>query len=208
MGFYEPCPKHNDLLLQRAATHADRLLPFCTVDPKLGPHAVAELERCLATGKFRGLKFHPWLQSFAPSMVKDTMIDLLKRAAAAHIPVIFHDGTPPYSTTWQIAQTARWVPECNIVLGHAGLADYTAPAAQLLKEIPNLYACLCGPRTADVRHLLDTAGPHKLCFGSDYGLSDHLILEDRLDSILLAHLDQDTQDPLLYRTAASLLHLE
>ena len=120
-----------------------------TVDPKLGAAAVEELDRCIATKKFHGVKFHPWLQSFAPSMVKRTIMEILTRAAQAKLPVLFHDGTPPYSTTFQLAATARWVPEATVVLGHAGLADYCEPAAQLVRDIPNLYACVCGPRTGD-----------------------------------------------------------
>lgn len=97
--------------------------------------------------------------------------------------MLFHDGTPPYATTYQIAACARWVPDAKIVLGHAGLSDYVLAAAQLVRDIPNLYACLCGPRTADVRHIVDIAGPDKLLFGSDFGLSDWMVIEDRLDSV-------------------------
>jgi predicted TIM-barrel fold metal-dependent hydrolase len=205
MGFYEDCSRNNDLLLKRCEHAPDRLLPFITVDPKLGPAAVAEVERCIATGCFKGVKFHPWLQAFAPSMVKSTMIDILKRAAAANLPVLFHDGTPPYSTTFQIAATARWVPEATIVLGHAGLADYCEPAAQLVRDIPNLYACVCGPRAGDVRHLVDVAGPEKVIFGSDYGLGDWLILEDRLDAVRFAGLTETESEAVLWRNAARLL---
>lgn len=205
MGFYEDCPAHNDQLAEQAARSPDRLLPFFTVDPKLGPPAVAETERCIASGKFFGLKFHPWIQAFAPSMVKQTMIDILKRAGAAGLPTLFHDGTPPYSTTFQIAATARWVPEANIVLGHAGLADYTIPAVQLTRDIPNLYACVCGPKPADIRHLVDVAGSEKVLFGSDYGLSDVLILHDRLDAVRYAGLSEAELEQVLWRTAAKLL---
>src|SRR5437868_4815398 len=129
MGFYEDSRPANDVLAERAAQantqsntqSPDRLLPFITVDPKLGHVAVEELERCIASKKFRGVKFHPWVQAFAPSMVKPTMIAILERAAVADLPVIFHDGTPPYSTTFQIAAAARWVPAAKVVLGHAGL---------------------------------------------------------------------------------------
>ena len=208
MGFYDDSPGHNDELLRRASRHPKRLFPFITVDPKLGKAAIAELERCIATGGFRGVKFHPWVQAFAPSMVKPTMIEILKRAAAASLPVLFHDGTPPYSTTFQIAACARWVPEATIVLGHAGLADYTLAAAQLAREIPNLYACVCGPRTADVRHIVETAGAHKVLFGSDFGLSDWMIIEDRLDSVRFAGLSDQQLAQVLFKTAAKLLHLE
>jgi predicted TIM-barrel fold metal-dependent hydrolase len=208
MGFYEDCRAHNDKLVERAEKFKGRLLPFITVDPKLGAAAIQELDRCIATSQFQGVKFHPWLQSFAPSMVKPTMIEILKRAASANLPVLFHDGTPPYSTTFQIAACARWVPEATIVLGHAGLADYTLAAAQLARDIPNLYACVCGPCTADVRHIVKTAGAEKVLFGSDFGLSDWMIIEDRLDSVRLAGLSQRDIEQVLFGTAAKLLRLE
>jgi predicted TIM-barrel fold metal-dependent hydrolase len=208
MGFYEECGPHNDALARRAAAHPNRLFPFLTVDPKRGPAAVAEVERCIATRAFRGIKFHPWLQAFAPSMVRPTMVEILQLAAQHRLPVLFHDGTPPYSTTFQIANVARWVPDATIVLGHAGLADYTHAAADLARDLPNLYACACGPKPADIRHIVKTAGAHKVCFGSDFGLSDATILQERLDSVTHAGLTDDELDQVLYRTSASLLHLD
>ena len=204
-GFYEDCRIHNDKLLERVARDPSRLLPFITVDPRFGDASIVELERCIDTKLFFGVKLHPWIQSFAPSSVKPTMVELLKRAASANLPVLFHDGTPPYATTYQIAACARWVPEAKIVLGHAGLSDYTLAAAQLVRDIPNLYACLCGPRTADVRHIVEIAGPEKLMFGSDFGLSDWMIIEDRLDSVRLAGLSDDMLEMILYRNAQRLL---
>jgi len=206
-GFYEDCRIHNEKLLDRAARHPERLLPFMTVDPRFGRAAIDELERCIAIKRFYGVKFHPWIQSFAPSSVKSTMVELLKRAAEAKLPVLFHDGTPPYATTYQIAACARWVPEATIVLGHAGLSDYILAAAQLIRDVPNLYGCLCGPRTADVRHLVDIAGADKLLFGSDFGLSDWMVIDDRLDSVRCAGLSDEIQQKILFDNAGKLLRL-
>jgi len=207
MGFYEDTAPHNDALLERAAKSPGRLLPFITVDPKLGDAAVSELDRCIATGKFRGVKFHSWVQAFAPSMVKPTMIAILERAAEADLPVLFHDGKPPYSTTFQIAAAARWVPNAKVVLGHAGLADYVDVAAQMIRDVENLYGCVCGPRIGDVEHLVKVAGAHKLIFGSDFGLSDWMIIDDRLDSIRLAAITDEQRERILWRNAAELLKL-
>src|SRR5439155_4100558 len=99
------------------------------------------------------------------------------------------------------------VPEATIVLGHAGLADYTLAAAQLARDIPNLYACVCGPRPADIRHIVDVAGPAKVMFGSDFGLSDWMIIADRLDSVRHAGLSDDELEMVLWRNSARLLHL-
>src|SRR5262245_58282429 len=161
-GFYGNCREHNDALANRARRHPDRLIPFATVHPKLGDESVDELERCLANRLFRGVKFHPWLQAFTPAMVRPTMIKLLECAARYDAPVLFHDGTPPYSTTFQIAAVARWVPQAVVVLGHAGLSDYISVTGQLVRDIPNLYACVCGPRAGYLPYLVQTAGAHKL----------------------------------------------
>ena len=205
MGFYGDCPQHNDALLERTAPWADRLIPFVTVDPKEGKAAVDELERCLEFPQFRGIKFHPWLQAFAPNMLKDTMIAILKVAARTQTPVLFHDGTPPYSTTYQIADTARWVPEATVILGHAGSADYTDPAAQLMRDLPNLYGCFCGSRPGDLVHLVETAGADKVLFGSDFDPGGWEILAERIDNAIDAGLTPDALDAVLWRNSDRLL---
>lgn len=208
MGFYGNCPAENEKLAAYARAHPKRLIPFATVDPKLGPPAVEELERCLANPLFRGVKFHNWLQAFAPSMARETMIEILHCAARHQVPVIFHDGTPPYATTFQIAALARWVPEATIVLGHGGLADYVHAAGQLLRELPNLYVCVCGPKAGDLPYLVEMAGPDKVLFGSDFGFADWKILAEFLDNVLASGLPESTLKKILHRNAAGLLQLE
>lgn len=206
-GFYGDCRRHNDALLRHAEQHPDRLIPFATVDPKQGAAAVEETERCLSNPLFRGLKFHPWLQAFAPSAAGETMAEILRCAARHDAPVVFHDGTPPYCTTFQIAAVARIVPEATIVLGHAGLADYVYPAGGLIRELPNLYACFCGPRPGDLEYLVEMGGAGKILFGSDFGVCEWLLLAERLDNVLQADLGQDAVDKILWKNAERLLHL-
>ena len=208
MGFYEDCRAHNDALLERANFRPDRLIPFVTVDPKLGSDAVDELERCLANPRFRGVKFHSWLQAFAPNMLRDTMLQILRVAGRYQVPVLFHDGTPPYSTTFQIAELARWAPETMIVLGHAGSADYVDPAAQLIRDLPNLYGNYCGSRPGDLLHLVATGGADKIVFGSDFGAGTWKLLPERIDNVLEAGLSPADVDRVLYANAARLLRLE
>ncbi len=208
MGFYEECPAHNDALLRRADEFPHRLIPFVTVDPKRGRAAVDELERCLANRRFRGVKFHPWLQAFASSMLRDTMMDILLVAAKQGVPVVYHDGTPPYSTTFQIADLARWSPETIVVLGHAGSADYTNPAAQLIRDLPNLRGCCCGARPGDLVHLIELGGPEKIMFGSDFGAAGWRLLPERIDNVLEAGIPERDLDLILYRNAAELLKLD
>jgi len=208
MGFYEECGPHNDALLERANYCPDRLIPFVTVDPKQGRSAVVELKRCLSNPRFRGVKFHPWLQAFAASMLRDTMLEILKVAADHEVPVLFHDGTPPYSTTYQIAELARWSPETTIVLGHAGSADYVDAAAQLIRDLPNLYGNYCGSRPGDLLHLVEVGGAEKIIFGSDFGAGSWKLLAERIDNVLEAGLRDEVLDLVLYANASRLLHLD
>ncbi|WP_165219636.1 amidohydrolase family protein [Aquisphaera insulae] len=205
MGFYGDCPRHNDLLLERSRRYPDRLIPFVTVDPKEGPAAVNELERCLQQPEFRGIKFHPWLQAFASSMLEETMTAILEVAARTSTPVLFHDGTPPYSTTYQVADLARWVPAATVFLGHAGLADYVDPAARLIRDIPNLYGCFCGSRPGDLVHLVATAGSDKITFGSDFDPGCWEMLAERLDNTIEAGLAPQDLEAVLWRNAERIL---
>ena len=207
-GFYGDCPRHNDALIARTDEAPTRLIPFVTVDPKDGPAAVAELKRCLANPRFRGVKFHPWLQAFASSMVKQTMTEILRVSAEHRAPVLFHDGTPPYSTTFQVADLAYWVPEATVVLGHAGLADYTDAAAQLIRDVVNLYACYCGPRPGELMHLVRVGGADKVIFGSDFGPLGWELLAERLDNVTEAELNETELGKVLYANAARLLRLK
>lgn len=207
-GLYGDCARHNDALLRHAEQSPDRLIPFVTVDPKAGKAAVEETQRCLSNPLVRGVKFHSWLQAFAPSMVKQTLVDILRCAARHDVPVLFHDGTPPYSTTFQIAAAARMVPEATIVLGHAGLADYVYPAGRLIHELPNLYGCFCGPRPGDLEYLVNIGGAHKILFGSDFGVCEWLLLAERLDNVLQADLDEEVTKEVLFENAERLLHLQ
>lgn len=206
MGFFGECRKQNDLLADRALRHPKRLVPFATVDPKQGD-AVAELERCLSDPVFRGVKLHPWLQAFTPSLVRQNLVAILELAASRAVPVLFHDGTPPYSTTFQIATAARWVPGCAVVLGHCGLSDYVYAAGQLLRNIPNLYACFCGPKSGELPYIIENAGAGKVLFGSDFGLADWRLLAERLDEVRDAGLPPEILKKILFENAVRLLRL-
>jgi predicted TIM-barrel fold metal-dependent hydrolase len=55
-GEYEQLKRENDWTAAEVAK-SPRLVAFCSVNP-LKSHALQELERCVASGKFKGLKLH------------------------------------------------------------------------------------------------------------------------------------------------------
>ena len=53
-------------IADRAAAHADVLIPFGSVDPLAGEQAVRRARRLISDHGVRGFKFHPSLQGFSP----------------------------------------------------------------------------------------------------------------------------------------------
>ncbi len=205
MGLYEDCPGANDRLLAAVQAAPERLYPFAVADPKQGAAGVEEVARCLANPLFRGVKMHPWLQAFAPAMVKESTVAIARCAASHGVPVVLHDGTPPYATTFQAAALARWVPEATIIAGHAGLSDYVHAAGRLARELANLHLCFCGPKAGELGYLIEAAGVEKVLFGSDFGAATWPILAERIDAVAAASLGAEALAAVLYGNAARLL---
>lgn len=54
---YDRLRAENDWTAEQVAQFPDRLVAFCSLNP-LSDYAIRELDRCAASGKFRGLKLH------------------------------------------------------------------------------------------------------------------------------------------------------
>ena len=97
-------------------------------------------------------------------------VDRVIEACVEHnLPILFHDGTPPYSDSLQIANLAERFPQAKIILGHAGLYDGYRSAIAAAKRHKNIYLCVCGPAIADTRAMIAALGPERIMYGSDGG---------------------------------------
>lgn len=173
-GLYGDCPRHNDLLAEAVRGDRDFFVPFCTVDPHAGPDAAArELERCRRDLAMPGVKLHPWLQAF--SLSHPAVVPILRRAGELGMPVVFHDGTPPYSTPLQIAAAAEQAPGTAVILGHAGLDDLYEDAILACLRHKNVYLCGCSGSCGYLAEILRRAPAERLLFGSDGGFAADLV---------------------------------
>lgn len=167
VGLLHPSPAANDSLAAFVGAEPTRLHAFATVDPR-DPGAAAEIDRCVSTHGMRGIKLHPWLQGFSSH---EPGLDAVCETAAAHgIPVLFHDGTPPFSTPLQLASLARRHPRTAIVLGHGGLHDLWREAIAAVATTPNVHLCMCGTPGYAMRAIVRRCPPDRLLFGTDGGL--------------------------------------
>ena len=157
----------NDQLAEMVRHAPGRIGGFCTVEPGALDDAAEEVERCVRELGLIGIKLHPWLQAF--SMTHPGVDLIFDAAAAVKVPVLLHDGSPPYSTPRQIAWVARKHPDVQVILGHSGLADLWRDAADAARECPNIWLQPSAAPPVTIRAGLDAVGPDRLLFGSDGG---------------------------------------
>jgi predicted TIM-barrel fold metal-dependent hydrolase len=202
---YDPV-RHNNLLARAVRNQRDFFIPFCTVSPHMNLKAVfRELERCARRLKMRGLKLHPWLQAF--SMTHPNVVPILRKAGELKMPVIFHDGTPPYSAPLQIAYAAEQAPQTTVILGHAGLDDLWEEAVIACRRHPNIYLCLCAPSAGYLREIIRRCPVEKLLFGSDGGFFPNVI-RSSIFKIRCTGVSPAVMEKIFFENPCRLLALE
>lgn len=195
----------NDDVATWCAADPERLLGYGTVAPR-EPGAAAELRRCVEELGLHGLKLHPWLQGFHP--LEPFMNPICEEAARLGVPVLVHDGTPPYSSPLQIAQLAKRHPDVRFVLGHGGLYDLWLEAIAAVRREPNLYACMTSLHPQAMRRLVDELPADRLLFGTDAGLAAagaHGYAVERWAELRDLGLDAATERAIVAETPAGLL---
>lgn len=198
-------PRDHDEMAEVCGKSNGRMLPFCTVNIWERDVALRELDRCLATLKFRGIKFHPWIQGCSVSY---TVMDEVADIAAQHdVPMLFHDGTPPFSLPSQIALLARRHPKTRIILGHCGLLEHWREAIACLNTVENLYGCLCSPHPAAIRELIARCDHRRLCWGTDQGFSLSDCFDYRLGMMQRMGLTAKTLETIFETTPRRLLNI-
>lgn len=194
--------RHNDLLAEGIRNHRDFFIPFCTVSLHSGIEAaIGELERSVRDLEMRGLKLHPWLQAF--SLTHPAVLPILQEAGELGVPVLFHDGTPPYSTPLQIAAAAEKVPDTTVILGHSGLDDLFEDAILACLRQPNIYLCLCSLSAGHIQEIIRQCPVEKLLFGSDAGFFEH-VAESAIAKIRGTGASEETLSKIFYENAVSL----
>jgi uncharacterized protein len=203
-GFFEDSQLHNDKLAEFVAAHPGRLTGFANVHPRRAD-AAGEVRRAVTELGMKGVKFHPWLQGFSP--VESFMNPIAEVCAELNVPMIFHDGTPPYTTPLQIALLAERYPELTVILGHSGLLDLWPEALVAASRNDNVWLCLCGPPTAALQKLVDAVPHDRIVFGSDIGFGRDYQARHRIEQVRVLDLSDDSREAILGGNAARLLAL-
>ena len=185
-----------------------RFLNYAVFNPYYPQRMREEFRRCFEEYGFEAIKVHSWVQGFP--LHQPCMYEIMEAAQRYGVPVMFHDGTPPYADTLQIAALAERYPEVQVVLGHAGLYDSYRAAIEACRTLPNVWLCLIGPIVGDLRRILAEAPGERLLFGTDYccagaGPVGETLIPDRLEAVRLSCPDEALLQRILSQNAARLL---
>ena len=153
----------NRRVIDAAAEHPDRIIPFCRVDPAVG--AEAALAEAASAGA-RGLKLHPVAQRFAPE--GEECVAAVRAATDLGWPVLFHAGFGARPLGPAFAALLEQVPDARLILAHGGRGDHRALAA-IAAGYPDVLF------DTSIAALPDLAGlaPERIVFGSDRPYGDH-----------------------------------
>lgn len=175
----------NGLVAQVARESDGLIIGFASVDPRKGPRALAELERCAEEG-LRGFKVQPITQEFQLGDRK--YYPLWDFCQEHNWPLMVHTGTTgigagsPGGRGLKLAygrpipdldDVAADFPDLNIIAAHFGWPWYLELLA-VARHKANVYIDLSGwsPKyiPAEVVQYMNSVIPDKFLFGSDYPL--------------------------------------
>lgn len=148
-----------------------RLVPFASVHPR--DAAWSEKLDAFAARGARGVKLHPEMQRFAPD--DPAAMEIYAACERLGLPVIFHagrSGIEPeslrrYALIRHYVPAIDAYPRVQFLLGHAGARD-VADAVATAERFPNVWLEIAGQGATELAAMLDTLGPERVVFGSDW----------------------------------------
>jgi uncharacterized protein len=205
-------------IAERAAQHADVLIPFGSVDPHR-PDAIVRARSLVEAYGVRGFKFHPSLQAFSPDDA--AFRPLWAALEELGVPALFHTGQNGigaglpggrgiklrYSNPLLIDDVAADFPGLTVILAHPSV-PWQAEAISMATHKANVFIDLSGWRPKYFPpELVRAAGRQlrdKVLFGSDYPLiTPERWLEDFAD----LGVPEECWPAILKGTAARILGL-
>ena len=170
----------NKIYAEIAHKYGERLLAFVGIDPRR-EGAVEMLDTGIKEWGMKGLKLIP-ATGFYPN--SESCYKLYEKADELGIPVLVHTGPeaiPLYSKYCYpvyLDEVANDFPNLILILAHAGFC-WWQEALNVASTKPNVYIDLAGwqPKTyrnpinefyIPLRTILDTIGPSRVLFGSDW----------------------------------------
>jgi len=210
-GLAEEC---NSYTIQAMQDYPGRIIGLASIQPRAGPRAIAELERCARAGMPGIGELMPHGQGYRLSDLA-LLAPLMEAALALHLFVLTHVSEPvghiyPGKGNVSVADLATFIlafPQLRVVAAHWGGGF---PFYELMPEVHeaaqhvwyDTAASLFLYRPAILPIGVQLVGAEKILFGSDYPL---ITQERMLQYIRQSGLQEDALKAILGRNAQRLL---
>jgi len=151
------------------------LIPFSNINPHLVTDPARELERCVNSLGFKGLKLLPSHQGFYPN--DPSIYPLYAKAEELEIPVLIHTGSSifkgsrlKYGNPLFLDDVAVDFPELTIVMAHSGRGIWYEEAFFLSQLHENVYMEVSGLPPQNMLNYFPRLEKNadKVIFGSDW----------------------------------------
>jgi predicted TIM-barrel fold metal-dependent hydrolase len=160
----------NRLLYEELRKFPDRIIGYATLhSTRFGKAMLDELERCANDYGMRGLKLYSTPEA---TIAEPATIPVLEKCVDLGFPVLAH--TTPQECEYLLSH----VPECNLIMGHAGAQPYAKGdwnrAIMAAQKYRNLYldTTSSGIDLGFVETCVETLGAERIIFGTDTPLLD------------------------------------
>ena len=206
----------NDYAIEAVRRFPMRLRGFCSVNPRWGAAAVAEVERCAKAGLSGIGELHPDTQGFDLGD-EATMAPIVEAAMALGMPILTHASEPvghPYAgkgrtTPDVLCRLIDNFPGATIICAHwGGGLPFYALMPEVLASLQNVFFDTAASpflyRPDVFPTVVQLVGDDKVLWGTDYPLIDQKRL---IRQVTNAPISDEAKDGILYTNAARLLGL-
>lgn len=178
-------------LIKITQNHRDKFSIFASVH-RNQDNPVEYFKELLATGVVRGLKLHPQVGGYNCGELLDKTKDVLEVAERHNLPVLIHTGHIPTgklagltgcTDSRAVEPLLAAFPNINFVLAHIGWESWRT-MLKLAKQYPKVYVETSWQPTSIIRRAVDTLGPERVIFGSDFPLFKQSIAIKQVEDAL------------------------
>jgi hypothetical protein len=158
----------NDTVWRAVEEHPDRFIGFCYLNPCYLFQSLDEMDRCIASGPFRGVKLWVAMLSDQPNLDP-----IAERAAALGTPILQHTwikaggNLPSEPEPRHLAALAARHPEATFIMAHSG-GDWERGIKTIVEQ-GNILAELAGgdPEMGEAEMAVRLLGADRVIWGSD-----------------------------------------
>jgi len=176
------CVETNDYILDSISRYPDRLIGFCSVQPKAGDAAIIELERCARAGAKGVGEMRPDVQGFDLT-AKTIMQPLVDIAVEHNLIFLTHSSEPvghQYIGKGEVTPGILYsfivnFPDLKLVCAHwGGGLPFYALMPEVARALTNVFfdtaATVFLYQAGIFKQVSDIIGSDKILFGTDYPL--------------------------------------